>query len=179
MFRSSRPDYIETPAAPTPNTGPSEVLFRSSRPDYIETITTFSFQIFDFYCSGLPDRTTLRRTGRTRARGTRADCSGLPDRTTLRPGRPLPTWRISAHIVPVFQTGLYIEAGTLERRGGEVLPGGIGPDVLCSYQSLFLIPGRGCDAPSAPRDNTRSHHRASRASALPMLNEPGLLFPQA
>ena len=88
-------------------------------------------------CSGLPDRTTLRRTGRTRARGTRADCSGLPDRTTLRPGRPLPTWRISAHIVPVFQTGLYIEAGTLERRGGEVLPGGIGPDVLCSYQSLF------------------------------------------
>lgn len=81
-------------------------------------------------------------------------------------------------IVPVFQTGLYIEAGTLERRGGEVLPGGIGPDVLCGYQSLFLIPGRGCDAPSSPRDNTRSHHRASRASALPMLNEPGLLFPQ-
>ena len=34
-------------------------------------------------------------------------------------------------IVPVFQTGLYIEAETLERRGGEVLPGEIGPDVLC------------------------------------------------
>ena len=46
--------------------------------------------------------------------------------------------RVFGRVVPVFQTGLYIEAGTLERRGGEVLPGGIGPDVLCGYQSLFF-----------------------------------------
>ena len=39
--------------------------------------------------------------------------------------------RVFGRVVPVFQTGLYIEAGTLERRGGEVLPGGICPDVLC------------------------------------------------
>ena len=67
------------------------VLFRSSRPDYIETI--------------------------------RLDFIETSYRLVLR-------W-VVGRVVPVFQTGLYIEAGTLERRGGEVLPGGIGPDVLC------------------------------------------------
>ena len=58
-------------------------------------------------------------------------CSGLPDRTTLRQ-HDVALAEISLEdIVPVFQTGLYIEAETLERRGGEVLPGEIGPDVLC------------------------------------------------
>lgn len=42
----------------------------------------------------------------------------------------------------------------------------------------FFDSGPGLRRPFVPRDNTRSHHQASRASALPMLNEPGLLFPQ-
>ena len=40
----------------------------------------------------------------------------------------------------------------------------------------FFDSGPGLRRPFVPRDNTRSHHRASRASALPMLNEPGGLF---
>ena len=38
LFRSSRPDYIETGAYPQGGTG-SLALFRSSRPDYIEMET--------------------------------------------------------------------------------------------------------------------------------------------
>lgn len=82
LFRSSRPDYIETQYLPRPCRCWPHGLFRSSRPDFIET----SY------------RQVLRR--------------------------------VFGRVVPVFQTGLYIEAGTLEKRGGEVLPGGIGPDVL-------------------------------------------------
>ena len=42
-------------------------LFRSSRPDYIETNMIFAARRWVVYCSGLPDRTTLRpKIARTR-----------------------------------------------------------------------------------------------------------------
>ena len=41
LFRSSRPDYIETAVA-VPISTALVVLFRSSRPDYIETTSTGS-----------------------------------------------------------------------------------------------------------------------------------------
>ena len=37
LFRSSRPDYIETAIDVSPNRQQAAALFRSSRPDYIET----------------------------------------------------------------------------------------------------------------------------------------------
>ena len=37
LFRSSRPDYIETTPAAITDHAPAR-LFRSSRPDYIETV---------------------------------------------------------------------------------------------------------------------------------------------
>ena len=83
------------------------VLFRSSRPDYIETrdlqggrsMTTTD-------CSGLPDRTTLRREDGDEAGPAVVDCSGLPDWTTLRPVK-VGEHGVLTHIVPVFQTGLH------------------------------------------------------------------------
>ena len=85
MFRSSRPDYIETQTIAV-LWWEKKVLFRSSRPDYIET-TRFGRFISgsDYDCSGLPDRTTLRQRWRSGATDTSIHCSGLPDRTTLRP----------------------------------------------------------------------------------------------
>ena len=60
-------------------------LFRSSRPDYIETARhECATKAHPKDCSGLPDRTTLRRQGRQQASCGMSDCSGLPDRTTLR-----------------------------------------------------------------------------------------------
>ena len=41
LFRSSRPDYIET-LSPRPSADAVEKLFRSSRPDYIETLISTS-----------------------------------------------------------------------------------------------------------------------------------------
>ena len=37
LFRSSRPDYIETRIRANAGDAPQAALFRSSRPDYIET----------------------------------------------------------------------------------------------------------------------------------------------
>ena len=51
LFRSSRPDYIETPQK-REHVFRDEALFRSSRPDYIETcigdiaIITLRYQLF-------------------------------------------------------------------------------------------------------------------------------------
>jgi len=85
-------------------------LFRSSRPDYIETNSIWTWKrACTVHCSGLPDRTTLRQTGppwqhhrpvwivpvfqtglhwdyqNDEIHSERPeDCSGLPDRTTLR-----------------------------------------------------------------------------------------------
>ena len=108
MFRSSRPDYIETVSSPCPGSSPGG-LFRSSRPDYIETLWCVarpSSHRLD--CSGLPGRTTLRQSSHPNPqlepirlfRSSRPDyietppcvsiitacvyCSGLPGRTTLR-----------------------------------------------------------------------------------------------
>ena len=85
LFRSSRPDYIETDMCNGDLDVAVFLLFRSSRPDYIETI--LRHQIYDrpaTYCSGLPDRTTLRRRSPPRPPRSDVYCSGLPDRTTLR-----------------------------------------------------------------------------------------------
>ena len=80
LFRSSRPDYIETlPPTTSARCSPRIVpVFQtakgccqnsSSRPD----------------CSGLPDRTTLRHSPcRDHVVAGHTDCSGLPDRTSLR-----------------------------------------------------------------------------------------------
>ena len=110
MFRSSRPDYIETQLVPSMQGAEKRncsglpdrttlrpdfpvaflgfvcELFRSSRPDYIETscgVVCLSVGSAD--CSGLPDRTTLRLIGLFGYASDSIDCSGLPDRTTLRP----------------------------------------------------------------------------------------------
>ena len=86
MFRSSRPDYIETEIN---GRGVYQLqlaeLFRSSRPDYIETeLITSRMTRRQKYCSGLPDRTTLRLQLLESLPVGGWDCSGLPDRTTLR-----------------------------------------------------------------------------------------------
>ena len=108
-------------------------LFRSSRPDFIETAARFVEQVHRVIdCSGLPGRTSLRQVllGHIYYAYWQ-NCSGLPGRTSLRrqlgattpqndPGlfrssRPdfietPPTWPKSpAHIriVPVFQAGLH------------------------------------------------------------------------
>ena len=60
-------------------------LFRSSRPDYIETSASKArFLRSCHYCSGLPDRTTLRLSKQPVFCCFTIYCSGLPDRTTLR-----------------------------------------------------------------------------------------------
>ena len=87
LFRSSRPDYIETYQSSRKLSRAESELFRSSRPDYIETWQpSSSWGAASVDCSGLPDRTTLRR-GRFLPIPYRLspNCSGLPDRTTLRP----------------------------------------------------------------------------------------------
>ena len=110
LFRSSRPDYIETVSSETRRIY-GGLLFRSSRPDYIETTNPHCGSPRTArHCSGLPDRTTLRRiplpAGQDVAVG---HCSGLPDRTTLRrhPSRERARVGCSCEIVPVFQTGLH------------------------------------------------------------------------
>ena len=132
LFRSSRPDYIETAISSYVSGMFSSKLFRSSRPDYIETLIPGSaWTETGWHCSGLPDRTTLRQQHVATGRIVRGHCSGLPDRTTLRhhparecfPGgvglfrssRPdyIETLVRLVHIprvdeiVPVFQTGLH------------------------------------------------------------------------
>ena len=85
MFRSSRPDYIET-GQTVAIIGPNgSGLFRSSRPDYIETTgSARSSFTAGSNCSGLPDRTTLRPVSQRATNSFALYCSGLPDRTTLR-----------------------------------------------------------------------------------------------
>ena len=109
MFRSSRPDYIETvnvgeelsrhpincsglPDRTTlrlsmerPTPPGLALLFRSSRPDYIETFIRFfwlEFGNFPLFQSSRPDyiETSLLPETPLHYR----NCSGLPDRTTLR-----------------------------------------------------------------------------------------------
>ena len=109
MFRSSRPDFIETLPRFTFLAAAAE-LFRSSRPDFIETCAGFLISCMTHYCSGLPGRTSLRhnlcfpgcgrfvglfRSSRpdfietpkasSRERTSGFNCSGLPGRTSLRP----------------------------------------------------------------------------------------------
>ena len=66
--------------------GAGNKLFRSSRPDFIETETKKERLVADeANCSGLPGRTSLRRVhGYTGLVGLNGNCSGLPGRTSLR-----------------------------------------------------------------------------------------------
>ena len=82
LFRSSRPDFIETDKLE--NFKRIRVgLFRSSRPDFIETYTQRASSPTTGDCSGLPGRTSLRRLAVQRKILTLLD------------------------IVPVFQAGLH------------------------------------------------------------------------
>ena len=84
MFRSSRPDFIETQRHVNRNSA-SPRLFRSSRPDFIETTRNRGVAAASAtHCSGLPGRTSLRRHSRVERYNPCADCSGLPGRTSLR-----------------------------------------------------------------------------------------------
>ena len=82
LFRSSRPDYIETGGGGYSGVG-AGLLFRSSRPDYIETLLPYEgsngWEVL--FRSSRPD---YIETSRSRAS------------ESLRPG-----------IVPVFQAGLH------------------------------------------------------------------------
>ena len=60
-------------------------LFRSSRPDYIETQLFIEALDMGPHCSGLPGRTTLRHQSLVLLNNVTTNCSGLPGRTTLRP----------------------------------------------------------------------------------------------
>ena len=110
LFRSSRPDYIETCGATTCRSAPARncsglpgrttlrlpsrnrtptrlfTLFRSSRPDYIETMP-WKYRdeppITQLFRSSRPD---YIETSPPASAGPclGADCSGLPGRTTLR-----------------------------------------------------------------------------------------------
>ena len=108
-------------------------LFRSSRPDFIETTPGgSSFVGRGSYCSGLPGRTSLRHLAGIRINGnigglfrsSRPDfietasacpeadvrhhnCSGLPGRTSLRHDVSAQAVDDSCDIVPVFQAGLH------------------------------------------------------------------------
>ena len=108
LFRSSRPDYIET-AHPKPQPKKGEPLFRSSRPDYIETRNSSNLRISRlFHCSGLPDRTTLRRICPESSRRQYRPLfrSSRPDYIeTKNPSRI--SYSRKRRIVPVFQTGLH------------------------------------------------------------------------
>ena len=62
-------------------------LFRSSRPDFIETMFQDIIYLFVQDCSGLPGRTSLRQVfWRYWVGSKHPHCSGLPGRTSLRPG---------------------------------------------------------------------------------------------
>ena len=68
-------------------------LFRSPRPDFIETLfSTLSVIFTPWDCSGLQDRTSLRGVlpGGGGATPLVGDCSGLQDRTSLRQVTPMP-----------------------------------------------------------------------------------------
>ena len=107
-------------------------LFRSSRPDFIETSMPGVPRSFRGHCSGLPGRTSLRpdvevvvRVHRPILfRSSRPDfietvlpawspaallrhCSGLPGRTSLRQFQRRNLRRLCSRIVPVFQAGLH------------------------------------------------------------------------
>ena len=110
LFRSSRPDSIETTSRRTPSRSKTRQLFRSSRPDSIETYSDQFVGAEDgvlfrssrpdsietrnrarwvleltAYCSGLLGRTPLRHCFRLyEAVALGADCSGLLGRTPLR-----------------------------------------------------------------------------------------------
>ena len=122
MFRPSRPDFIETSAAPSTTPQPYR-LFRPSRPDFIETIPKdFDVVIHFEDCSGLLGRTSLRhfcqqpdaRLMRELFRPSRPDfietlvwlaavfggeldCSGLLGRTSLRRGNRVCLGVVSGH----------------------------------------------------------------------------------
>ena len=110
LFRSSRPDYIETIAF-TRARRSFLLLFRSSRPDYIETASSAAcWGATPRHCSGLPDRTTLRRHCPWPPSSPQpAHCSGLPDRTTLRRSLSQPQTRPNRE--PLFRSSRpdYIE----------------------------------------------------------------------
>ena len=82
LFRSSRPDYIET-LGQNPFKAQDTLLFRSSRPDYIETafISNAIALIIELFRSSRPDYIETLGTG----------CHGFSH--TI--------------IVPVFQAGLH------------------------------------------------------------------------
>ena len=112
----------------------SNRLFRSSRPDYIETIRLSAYGELFSDCSGLPDRTSLRRVIARFCGG----CLGGLFRSSrlvyiLRPERS------RGGVVRCFREEL--------------------ARTFCAASSLFfLIPGRGCDAPSSP---PRQHSKPS------------------
>ena len=100
LFRSSRPDSIETLLS-CGQWARSKRLFRSSRPDSIETrhIRKGCHHLAD--CSGLLGRTPLRQ-GAVPGLGLGVmDCSGLLGRTPLRLNNRLSVVR-GNRIVPVF-----------------------------------------------------------------------------
>ena len=108
LFRSSRPDFIETQPArthsparqrycsglpgrtslrlvsPAYDTPGLSGLFRSSRPDFIETSDIVSPSPSRELCSGLPGRTSLRRVERVQQLLAVVHCFGLPGRSLLR-----------------------------------------------------------------------------------------------
>ena len=84
------------------------VLFRSSRPDYIETFGVSAFYVSSFMdCSGLPGRTTLRlgEVGVEDATEGALFRSSRPDYIETSMGWVMVMRRVT--IVPVFQAGLH------------------------------------------------------------------------
>ena len=61
LFRSPRPDFIETGWITGGGVLFASRLFRSPRPDFIETLLSEEIcEIWARHCSGLQDRTSLR-----------------------------------------------------------------------------------------------------------------------
>ena len=133
LFRSSRPDFIETendspePTESTPDCSglPGRTSLRLRQSPIVRTLVASD-------CSGLPGRTSLRHLSplillhdvgqlfrfsrpdfiETHVlRGGREayapDCSGLPGRTSLRRVHSCQTFSCCLQIVPVFQAGLH------------------------------------------------------------------------
>ena len=108
LFRSSRPDYIETPAAVVlaPAAGG---LFRSSRPDYIETVRSARAMAT---CVPVLFRSSRPDYIETLAARAVIICAAILFRSS-RPDYIETVWvprergPESLRIVPVFQTGLH------------------------------------------------------------------------
>ena len=83
LFRSSRPDSIETECRGC-GRKPKRRLFRSSRPDSIETSRWPVEACVPYNCSGLLGRTPLRRNAVAMRVLRLFHCSGLLGRTPLR-----------------------------------------------------------------------------------------------